>query len=1632
MTNLIRHILYLFVLFLLIPAHPKAQVSVEEVGNFIEVKNELIGVLLPKAELFNPDVPERTPAPIHSMIYADGTLGNNVPHYLHSPTLALSMNVEILTNTPDSATIQISYTFDKPELEKNGTVYEAPGPGYYRVTVSVVADEAAVMVLEESDFEVEWELPAADGMNPDKGRYIGHHSTSVANGYDPEGNVYEKLDRTGWHATVDLAYSERREFEPLPRWSPWVANSGWHWQVYNSTSSDDANTFGVFDGRPSRLLGAQASHVQVYTEPNGVEDLYALHPENGGSIIFYKSGNEVTAQYLNDDGSLAETQSMGSGDYNSSAYLRDDVIHFLTTSPVNGEFLKKRTATTDLGDFPLSFDAQIDDPHLYGAANDSHDFILFQGTRNGESGLLLYSAPANSTNFTFSDILSSANTFRSANRPDMKTLSNGDILVAYAENGFTQSFSLIENGATTFSTLPAQPLGGGNTFGMAINESTGQLFWIDGTGGANLADINGTTVADISSTSVTAFLNHQGNAPNRRTIASDSEGNTMAYHEGEFFYFESASQTWVKLSGTDWEGISPAIVHVHNDEFIIFGRKDGQLKRWTWENQNNPALSHEYAGTERPSAGVKVSHLRISASNDYFPDIRFEWGLFAGKKGDLPAPDVVNPIAHTMNRMSGLANRLEEYENTPAEFSEAFHNGAIYISPQGIETLINRVKRDEDFYQEMVAIDPGFRPVMDAWRDETPTKTNELYNQLMTYADDLKTAFTTGDGIYSFYHLYVTGANEFRRRGALATGLLADDKLTDDQRENLEKKAALFARILWDNDYVPFFLEHGLNLGTPNMLPQFRGYRWFFALLLTPDPEFNDRAMAIASELNNEFDEQLYISGAPQGTPHYLQPALENLIFPALQLRNQGISDEFASNEKIRRFADFVLHLQTPPSVRFSGNRKLVCFGDGTEESAAIFGLMATGFKDVDEALANRLMHAYRNGPARATDFGFVTLALDHDLASSERLTYGSGHFPGYLSTFRTATGEADESASWFINGDWFFDHRNDDRGSFSAYALGAPLAFASGSFYSPYIQGGHMKNIVVPRSIFEEWNNQFNIPFLLPRKETWSRSEVLNFEAFNKNGRSKARFFGEFGNWTREVFHFAPRSSLPIIVMRDSMSSGNQFIWNMNFATDGEVLTPSFTFDPPARKWDYIDGPFEQPAASGEIGLPFGGFHRYVFQGQNWPLHPHGGIDIEFYTASINEASSTISEWAHTFIPVIEANEYQETNGQPFEERYQTLRIISDKEFFTMIVPFAKGQRPAGMEVNRSDDTLTVTADDFEFWTDLNAMTYQDAERTVLSIFNENPIEFADAVIEGGGMELEILPLAIFARLHGETGVRQVTLPPGDWEITRPSDDAVFNPTSGKWELNFEKTDSLSNSYSGNYIEFMFTKKVRVAPKVILEGSWDESQGFMHDQLRTGGLLPTLEPYSDLGYQTFWGGDERAEADAFSNDDNDAIVDWVFLELRDENEPTLVVSTRAALLQRDGDIVDIDGHSEVEFYAVTEGNYYLAVRHRNHMDIMTAEPINLSQTSIEVDFSSTAVQTWNENSRKNISGALWAMHSGDLDNSGNIDSTDRINAWNQRGLAKYHVEDVNLDGVVDTLDKEMIWGNRNVFGKLP
>jgi hypothetical protein len=144
--------------------------------------------------------------------------------------------------------------------------------------------------------------------------------------------------------------------------------------------------------------------------------------------------------------------------------------------------------------------------------------------------------------------------------------------------------------------------------------------------------------------------------------------------------------------------------------------------------------------------------------------------------------------------------------------------------------------------------------------------------------------------------------------------------------------------------------------------------------------------------------------------------------------------------------------------------------------------------------------------------------------------------------------------------------------------------------------------------------------------------------------------------------------------------------------------------------------------------------------------------------------------------------------------------------------------------------------------------------------------------------------------------------------------------------EVNVQELNSGTIKVFEGFINADF--KVKIDPKLFLQGPMINPAiaGLMNDNLRQGGFIPTTSPYADAA---------TCNVDVFNVTGNNAIVDWVWVELRAANNSTQLINGKSALVQRDGDVVGLDGITNLSMYA-SPTNYFVVVKHRNHLDAIT------------------------------------------------------------------------------------------------
>ncbi len=229
---------------------------------------------------------------------------------------------------------------------------------------------------------------------------------------------------------------------------------------------------------------------------------------------------------------------------------------------------------------------------------------------------------------------------------------------------------------------------------------------------------------------------------------------------------------------------------------------------------------------------------------------------------------------------------------------------------------------------------------------------------------------------------------------------------------------------------------------------------------------------------------------------------------------------------------------------------------------------------------------------------------------------------------------------------------------------------------------------------------------------------------------------------------------------------------------------------------------------------------------------------------------------------------------------------------------------------------------------------------------------------------------------------------------------------------------------------ENMFNTQVDL--RILLEANYLDGQDEMHTFLNDANLVPLTQPYHQAPYH--YTGTESLTS--FPTD----MVDWVLVEARsgtpntspNQGKGTTMVEQQAALLMKDGSIKGVDGNSLPIFFNLEDGeSYYFVVRHRNHLDVMSAISFEKS-SNVTYDFTTDINQAMGVFQMKTMTDGRAVMFAGDFNHDGIIQLTD-FDLWKQTPaiINTYQSIDANLDGVVQLTDFDAWFVNKAKTGQV-
>jgi len=229
---------------------------------------------------------------------------------------------------------------------------------------------------------------------------------------------------------------------------------------------------------------------------------------------------------------------------------------------------------------------------------------------------------------------------------------------------------------------------------------------------------------------------------------------------------------------------------------------------------------------------------------------------------------------------------------------------------------------------------------------------------------------------------------------------------------------------------------------------------------------------------------------------------------------------------------------------------------------------------------------------------------------------------------------------------------------------------------------------------------------------------------------------------------------------------------------------------------------------------------------------------------------------------------------------------------------------------------------------------------------------------------------------------------------------------------------------------DLVFSEGIKINSKIFLEGSYDDVSGEMRTTINSS--IPLTSPYTE-------------DARTVSSIPPASAVDWVLVEVRATTDGA-ALGYRSCFLKSDGCLIADDGSYDIGL-AWIPGGYYVVVRHRNHLAIMSNALVTgfTWGSSTDHDFSTAQTQAYGSNPMILVdsSPTVYGCYAGDANNDGvvkyNGSSNDKNAILAEVGLytlnnviTAYSSNDVNMDGLVkyngSSNDKNKVLGTVGLY----
>ncbi len=275
-----------------------------------------------------------------------------------------------------------------------------------------------------------------------------------------------------------------------------------------------------------------------------------------------------------------------------------------------------------------------------------------------------------------------------------------------------------------------------------------------------------------------------------------------------------------------------------------------------------------------------------------------------------------------------------------------------------------------------------------------------------------------------------------------------------------------------------------------------------------------------------------------------------------------------------------------------------------------------------------------------------------------------------------------------------------------------------------------------------------------------------------------------------------------------------------------------------------------------------------------------------------------------------------------------------------------------------------------------------------------------------------------------------------GNWsDISGTSGLGIFEETptgTGLWKYRAKIQYNSCPEVFSDSLELTVVTTIELNLKIYMEGPYENQQ--MSTILNSSGLLPFSQPYSNPPWN--YNGEEIVATIPNSN-----IVDWILVEIREtEGDASTATSEKivfsaAGFLLKNGQITDISGSDNLTFTSAFVRNHFIVIWHRNHLGIISSQPISFLGNTYFFNFTIESNQVLGNTAGYNeLENGIWGLTAGNVNADNIINLNDKVLGWEQDAATQgYLGADSNLDIQVNNPDKnEFILQNIGKISGVP